>query len=300
MHKYRAYGLVIESDIALPVPQEAEGEPDLVIAEGAIADDTGGANRFRNWEAEPGRFLGHFPPTGSVLIVEGQRVTYRRNGDADDTYIVSILLGTCLAAALMQRRILPLHSCSVLTEKGVVLVMGPSGAGKSTTLGGLLELGLPMLADDVTGLVIGDDGLPVAIPGFPAMRLWQDTLATLGHDTAGLPRVRSDLAKFYLPVDNFHNRPAPICGAIFIAPGNGSQMEIASLDPHLRVPTLSRFIFRKNFIDGMELRRFAFETVGAAARSIPMLRVVRPVQPVAPRDVASAILDALDQCEALV
>ena len=295
---YKAYGLTIRSDIELPaLPQVGGPVYDIDFRAGPVTPGDGGETKFRNWEASEGRFLAHFYNVCRVLVTGGDSVVYDRLPGNDDSQIVSVLLGTCLAAILMQRRVLPIHSCCVLTERGAVLVMGPSGAGKSTTLGGLLELGLPMLADDVTGLTLDAHGRPIAVPAFPAIRLWQDSLDRLGHVSTGLPRVRSDMEKFYLPASSFHNQPEPIRGIVRLAPSNGEHLRIEPIDTADQVETLSRFIFRKNFIDGMKLRRFAFEHVASTVNAVTMLKAVRPAGGIEPRELASRVLAAMDEFE---
>ncbi|MXO90815.1 hypothetical protein [Pontixanthobacter aquaemixtae] len=295
---YSAYGLAIRSDIDLPALTEIDADTiDIEIRGETIPEDAGGKTKFRNWEAESGRFLSHFHNVGRILVTGGDTILYDREAGADDTQIVSILLGTSLAAALMQRELVPIHSCSVMTDKGAVLVMGRSGAGKSTMLGGLLELGLPMIADDVTGLDIADDGTPIAIPGFPAMRLWQDSLERLGRSSEGLAQVRSDMAKYYLPVPAFHNHEEPIRAIIHITGSNKAAVEIEPIAPANKVEMLSRYIFRKSFIDGMGLRPLAFGRVAATVDKVTMLSITRPAHAVKPRNLAQQMLDEIGKAE---
>ncbi|MDN3644826.1 hypothetical protein QWY75_01250 [Pontixanthobacter aestiaquae] len=297
---YSAYGLAIKSDIELPALAHIEPtEPDITIAAATIPADAGGKTKFRNWEAEPERFLSSFFGIGRFLITGGDTIHYDRDAGADDTQIISIILGTALAAAMMQRRILPIHSCSVMTDQGAVLVMGRSGAGKSTMLGGLLALDLPMLADDVTGLDFDNNGQPVAIPGFPAMRLWEDSLTKLGHSTDGLPQVRSDIRKYYVPVENFHTTRARIRAIVHLTVSNETNVRIEPLGDAERVECLSRFIFRKKFIDGMGMRRFAFEQVAKTVNQVPLLRVTRPAVAVEPKRLAQQMLDHIATAEAV-
>ena len=300
MPVYSAYGLAIRSDLELPALATIDSDAiDITISAGSIASDAGGSNKFRNWEAEPGRFLSHFFNVGRILVTGGDTILYERDDATDDSQIVSILLGTGLAAAMMQRKLLPIHACSVLTDRGAVLVMGRSGAGKSTTLGGLLKLGLPMLADDVTGLALDPEGRPIAVPGFPAMRLWQDSLDHLGESSEGLVHVRSDMQKYYLPIANFHAEPAPIRSIIHLTTSNETALKINPIDPMHSVEVLSRFIFRKNFIEGMNLRPFAFKQVTRTVDQAIMLRVTRPITPIAPRELAQMIIERLDTIEAV-
>ena len=298
MHYYSAYGLTIASDIVLPALAPAPvGPADISIAAADIPDSFGGNIRFRNWEASPSRFLSHFHDTGRVLVEEGSRISYDRFAACDDSQIVSIILGTSLAAALMQRGILPMHACSVLTDHGAVLVMGASGAGKSTTLGGLLELGLPMMADDVTAITAADDGTVVAIPAFPAIRLWEDSLTALGRTSEGLQQVRSDMNKHYLPIERFHAKTEPVHAVFQLVPDNGANLRIVPIEPAFQVATLSKFIFRKNFIDGMELRKPAFERIAQMANQVRLFEVRRPPIAIPPSAVAQAMLDCLRESD---
>lgn len=299
MPNYTAYGLTIASDMALPALRPCDAATaDITMAEGLIPEGAGGPVKFRNWEAGPDEILTVYYDVCRVWIHSGDTIIYERMEGVDDTQIVSVLLGTSLAAALMQRRMLPIHSCAVLTDKGVVMVMGPSGAGKSTTLGGLLEFGLPMLADDVTGIRLDDSGHPIAIPAFPAIRLWEDSLTSLGHTSDGLPQVRSDMAKYYLGAENFHDQPEPVRAMIYLNPSLDEDLHISEVKPELRVPTLSRFIFRKNFLDGMGARRFAFETVAGMVDRITMLEVRRPKSGMQPALLAKEALQFLAETEA--
>lgn len=301
MANYRVYGFVIASDLPLPVlPRVEEGEPDVVIAAGPVPESEGLRTQFRNWEAEPDRFIATFHETGRFLVSGGNRITYQRFDHADDSQVVSILLGTCMAALLMQRRILPLHSCSVRTDEGAVLVMGVSGAGKSTTLGGLMALGLPMMADDVTGIVFREDAKPMAVPAFPATRLWQDSLEKLGHRTAGLPRVRTDLAKFYRSVDGFHTEAEPIRAIVYLKATNAAAHRFQPIEPAKQVECVARFVHRKNFLDGMDLRRWGFESAVAIVRKVPLFELARPSGWVEPVDLAKTLLGGIAAGEEMV
>lgn len=298
MPNYRIYGLVIGSDIPLPVlPEAADGVPDVVIAAGPVAETDGLQTQFRNWEAEPERFIATFYETGRFLVRDGNRIVYQRFAHADDTQVVSYLLGTCMAALLMQRRILPLHSCSVHTSGGAILVMGVSGAGKSTILGGLMALGLPMMADDVTGIVFGDEGKPIAIPSFPATRLWQDSLEKLGYSSDSLPRVRSDLAKFYRPIAGFHPEAAPIRAIVYLKATNGDDPRFRAVEPAERTECVARFVHRKNFLAGLGLRRWGFDCAVALVRAVPLFELARPSGWIEPPQLARLLLEGVEAAE---
>lgn len=296
---YQAYGLRFSSDIALPFAEADDGPVNVRIAEGPVTmdrpeGDQPGSTRFRNWEAEPGRFCIQLYGSCTALITGGDTITYTPEPGADTAQIVSQLIGSGLAALVMQRDILPMHSCSVQTKKGAVIVFGQSGAGKSTMLGGLLQHDLAMLADDVTAVRFAQDGRAMASPAFPATRLWRDSLAALGQSETGLDRVREDMAKFYLPVSRFCDEPQPVYGLVWLSAGNNDEPHICEVPSAERVPLVSHYVFRKKFLAGLEKRRMAFATVGALVRGARVIQVKRPSGFIAPRELAGQVLDALD------
>ena len=125
------------------------------------------------------------------------------------------------------------------------------------------------------------------------MRLWRDSLAMAGKSEAGLPRVRSDLEKFYLPVTHYCRQPTPVRAIAYLTPYNGEDVKVSRLPPEQRIEVLSRFIFRKNFLAGLGLQRFAFETVAATVRHVEMFRIHRPARPVEPRAMAARLIAAV-------
>jgi hypothetical protein len=90
---------------------------------------------------------------------------------------------------LMLDRVLPLvlnllgdnvlHATAVLTPAGVCAFIGPAGAGKSTLAAFLSTAGYPPFCDDC--MVVRLNGDAYATPGYPGVRLWDDSLYALGH-----------------------------------------------------------------------------------------------------------------------
>ena len=175
----------------------------------------------------------------------------------------------------------------------VMALIGPSGAGKSTTLTGLPEAGCTMMVDDVTGVQVSEGNAPLAIPAFPSVRVWQDVLERAGTDFSTLDRVRPDMAKYYVPVDNFHGEPESLAGIIYMVAGNGAEPSVSHLDPAQRIAPLRQMVYRKNFLKSFGLEAFAFRAIATLARDVPMVRFVRPTTAIPPVDVAKQALAAL-------
>lgn len=74
-----------------------------------------------------------------------------------------------------------LHASAILTPLGACAFTGPSGAGKSTLAASFLGEGYPVLTDDCLRLE-ERGGRIVAIPAYPGLRLWNDTVEALYGD----------------------------------------------------------------------------------------------------------------------
>ncbi|WP_161595905.1 hypothetical protein [Flavisphingopyxis soli] len=296
-HDYCVYGLTIASVLRLPhlLPATLVGKPaDVTIDFADLSfDEFGDGLSFRNWQAREGRLLFHAHAIGLFEISDGNRILVDRTAIATDADVVSIVLGTCMAALLQQRRILPLHSSAIVTDRGAVLTIGRSGAGKSTLLAGLLQAGCTMMADDVTGIVFDESGTPIALPAFPAMRLWGDSLGMIGHDSAPLARVRDDIEKFYLPVERFRADPLPVHMVILLTSNNDTETVVRPVPLAQRVECLARYVHRKNFLRGLGLQQYGFNTVTRLAQRIEMVSISRPSLNPRPGKMARHVLDHL-------
>lgn len=142
---------------------------------------------------------------------QGTRITLDPSLPEDGPAIRAFLLGTVFALVCQRRGVVPLHACSIRLEtpKGpvAIAVSAPSGTGKSTLAAEFRAQGCAVLADDVT--VVSSQGL--AIPTFPRLKLWNDTLRHFGQATETLERVRVGLDKFSIPLrQEFATDPLPL------------------------------------------------------------------------------------------
>ncbi len=128
-----------------------------------------------------------------------------------DPAIRAFLLGTVFAILCQRRGVLPLHACCIrlATPDGPVAIAftAASGIGKSTLAAEFRAQGCAILADDVTVL----DRQGMALPTFPRLKLWGDTLRRLDQPSQALERVRPGMEKFSLPLaKEFGTDPLPL------------------------------------------------------------------------------------------
>jgi hypothetical protein len=110
------------------------------------------------------------------------------------------------------------HGNTVRIGNVAVVLAGGKGSGKSTLTAALLARGHRLLSDDIAALRQESDGTFTALSGFPAMKLWPDSLA----NCAGLGKVKwrplmPGAEKLYLQLGahQFADHPARL-GALWV------------------------------------------------------------------------------------
>ena len=131
------------------------------------------------WQAAPGRFLLDVPSVARYLVEEGQRITIDAATFAHPLEIERFLRMTPLAALRYQRGSLAFHAAAVAGPSGAALIAGDSGTGKSALLANLMTRGWTMLADDIALADRDAEGRWWALPVYPEILLWRDTIDRL-------------------------------------------------------------------------------------------------------------------------
>lgn len=199
-HYYRAHGLLVASDIALPeLPLAgAAGHPDLSIAldgQLALPADSPPDEAFVPWADG---FLMRVPGAAHFHVRHGKEIRIRPMADADPGLLRLYLIGSALGMALHQRGLLVMHAAAVLQEGAVTLFVGDSGAGKSTLASKFAQAGHDVLADDVVAIQSDAQGVPYAWPGSTSFKLWTESLPGLGLEVATLVQVANRTEKYYV------------------------------------------------------------------------------------------------------
>lgn len=278
---YTAYGLRIQSELSLPdLLMAPPGEPDVSIHYGPVPDafphprGSGGA-----YQAIPGAFLLMVPGIARYLVRDGREICIDPAPSGTENEVRIFMLGSAMGALLHQRQRLVLHASAMQTDLGAVLFAGHSGAGKSTLLAAMLKRGYRMLADDITVVQFGADGVPVAIPGYPCTRLWADAAAKLDHPTELLRRVREPLDKYLLPVHQFCAEALPLRAIFALGIHNETDIRVESLEPMDGFQVLAFHTYRRRFVDALGVGQPHFRLVSAVAKEVPLTRITRPTSP---------------------
>ncbi len=247
MFRYTAYGLHIQSALALPeFIVDDQTEPDVYIQYGslgwAIPTEAGFITYLR---AAPQEVCLSWGSTANLLIRNGRDITIDALPGVDERVLRLFILGSGLGVLLHQRQQLVLHASAVVIDDQVVAFAGESGWGKSTTAAALHARGHRMMTDDLVVVEMRDDR-PVVIPGYPQLKLWPEAVEALGADPAALPQLRINIEKRAQATrDRFSAASLPLGAVYILAKGDGLRIE--ALPPQMRLMALVRNLYVSGF-----------------------------------------------------
>jgi hypothetical protein len=186
---YRAFGLTIRSDLALPeLDPDAADPPDVHIRLGSTGRPPPPLDTDVVFESEPEAQYVAWPSVGAFLTRGTHTIVVEPAPGISMPLLNLPLLGPVMARLLYLKGMLVLHASAVeLGGRGAVF-LGPKGAGKSTTVAAFVGAGHRLLTDDVLSLRISDVDNPCIVPGFPQLKLSKDAASRLvSHGAVAMP-----------------------------------------------------------------------------------------------------------------
>ena len=234
---YRAYGLTVHADVALPGlrPGSPDAPADLVVAAGPV-EGPSGFGRQRTVLR---------PPSGGALAVEDGRTITVDEAGSHPGYLRISAVTMGFAAALHQRGALVLHAGAVAVAGGAVAFVGHRGAGKSTTTTAMARAGHPLFTDDV--LVVPDVAAPLVAPGYAAVKLLDDAATALFGDADALPEVYAGAGKRSWAPKTAPDAPVPLRAVYVLGFGGALRAErlvardaVLALLPHVYTTVIDR------------------------------------------------------------
>ncbi len=274
---YKAFGLIIESEIAIPEFIPFSGEPDIFIGIGEVPEQIFNPHftgvRF---QASPGHFLLKVDHIANYYAEDGHTITIQPNPGVAEADIRLFLLGSAFGALIHQRGMLPMHGSSLSISNKAFIFSGISGVGKSTLAAGLMNRGYKLLSDDITVVSISEKGLPVVFAGFPGIKLWSDSILKLGMDPEKFSRVRANLNKHHIQVqENFHPHELNLGGVYVLQTRNTEGHQIENLKGIEKFNILKNNTYRLNFIRGLGNSEAHFRHLSALAAHCIVKRITR-------------------------
>jgi len=280
-YKYKAFGLKIESEFAIPEFHSAKFErAEININYGKNPNQISGMKDHGVlYQAKKDDFLLRLDTVGSFRVQSGRNITVERINNATDQELRLFLLGSAFGALIHQRGLLPLHGSTIIHKDQAISICGVSGAGKSTLAAALQKRGYTLLADDITAIDI-KNGKAWAFPGIPHLKLWEDVLKKMDEDPSSLDRLRPQLKKYRKPViKNKSEHPVELQTIIILSSRNKETFNLEEITGAEKFSVLKNNTYRSQFIVGLETAEKHFKLVAQLASHAKVYKIERPNSP---------------------
>ena len=282
---YCAYRLRVRSPFAVahgatPLAAPPGGEPDVTVRIGATpAALPAPVDKGAFWEAAPGACLITVPGVARFLITGGRDVLVEPRGGSDHD-VGAQLTPLVFTTVLQQRGVTTFHACAVEAGAGAVLFVGRSRSGKSSLLAALVERGYTMLADDAAGVVVPtSNGRPVALPAFPRLKLWADTLDALAWRGRARGKVHEEMEKYLVPEERFRNESQEVRAVCILGSRRQEGIEVETVPAAAAFRQLWAHTYYKKRLHGLGQQPVHFRTLTAMVERLPIMKVTRPAHP---------------------
>lgn len=277
---YRAFGLKFASDFYLPELIKAEDldEIDINIIKGIVPTDIDKVI----WEEEDvkisqNELIFEIEDVAKYYLRNGNFITVEPNKGSNNNSVRLYLLGMALGTILLQRGIVPIHGSTVVIDGKAIILSGVSGAGKSTLSSAFRKMGYSFLADDISVVVINEDGIPIVQPGYPQQKLWSDSLEIMREDTRHLLKVSTKENKYAVTIqEGFLDSPVPLAAIFEINPEKCKCVEISKIYGTDKLNTLLRNIYRGVLFKILGTKLEYFKQCLEISKSIEVFKLVRP------------------------
>ncbi len=288
---YRAYGLILESQIPFPgLPEDFESPPDVLITKGIVDEhlesprDTG-----YKYEASRNQVLINTYSIAKILVSDGKSMVVEPRKGALDIEIRLLLFGWGMGALLQQRNYLPLHAGVISSDDGCFVFCARSGTGKSTLLSTFLKKGYHLLDDNIAAIRM-ENGRPFVWPGNTEIKLMHDALIEFKDETFPLiGQVLRSSSKFAVNVSaQFCSFPLPI-KKIYVLKREDSSLNIGRLKGSALFHALTENTFCLQYAKSMGMISKHFNQIRWLAGYAPVHEVRFSTQSHSPGDVADAL-----------
>ena len=192
-------------------------------------------------------------------------------------------LGPVMGFLLRKRQVMALHASCVKIAGQAFAISGDAGQGKSTTAAALALRGYSVLCEDITATE--EIGATIrAIPGYPRVCLWPDSVEMLLGAPDALPALTPVWEKRYLPLDgqraSFWPENLALGGVyLFAARADGdSAPRVEALRPREALLLLVQNTYM-NWLLTREQRAAEFDALARLVQRVPIRRLVPHADP---------------------
>ncbi len=280
MHIYKAYNLVIASDEVLPelIPANKVKIDVQVHHTSSFEFLTSPSKWFMQWYLPGGELRVSFAKMNGGYLLRfneladffvskhGKEIVCMSRTEIPTETIHHLLLDQVIPLVINFKGGEALHASAVLTSDGVIAFSGQTGSGKSSVAGSFLKAGNSLMSDDCLPLIEKDRDI-YAIPAYPGLRLWEDSLDHLFGNNGNRKSVAHYTTKQRVCVEKkdgaYCNAPQPLkCVYTLGEPSEiqkGDDIVIEALSPRESIMELIKCAFRLDITDrGMLTRQLGF------------------------------------------
>ncbi|KIL49375.1 aldolase [Jeotgalibacillus soli] len=297
---YKVFGLTVASDILMPELIQVyleSGNSDIAVEKEDLSRqwaEHAEANKY--FYVEENLTMFQIPKVATFLIQNGNEILVSPMENTQEDQLRLYILGTCMGAILMQRKILPLHGSAIAIDGQAYAIVGASGAGKSTLASALLSKGYQLLSDDVIPVTLSEANIPIITPAYPQQKLWLESLNEFGMESDLYRPIIDRETKFAIPVEaHFVDEPMPLAGVFELIKTEADEVEIHSIQNMERFYTLFTHTYRNFFIAPSGLMEWHFSTSAKIINKIAMYQLRRPISRFTADDLSAVMLSSIEK-----
>lgn len=296
---YQAYGFNLRTTVSLDrflIPGVEPADLEYVVSYGrqppaldrseligeSVNVDSFGSPKLTVW-CRADQYWFHYSGVG-VYEIKPDSIFCYPDRDVLPEDLTNMLMGDIFSIWLELKGLPVLHASSVVVDGRAIGLLSHSGHGKSTLAATLVQVGCPLLTDDLLALKFRGNGI-WGHPGYPRMRLWQDeALHFLGH-SRDLERVHPDSTKRWVNVDaagfgQFCNIPQRLA-CLYLLTRRGAEesqdkVEISKVPLRDAVIELVRYSFDPFIVEGIGLQKKRMDLLTRLVREVPVRRAIYP------------------------
>lgn len=252
MYYYRCYGLEIASEIemlALLSSKETKADVCVCLKERIHFEKEGAKYINGFWVNAQGEVFFEVD-FGAMLVSGGSCIAFDLAGNGSIEEAVQHVLGSGIAAILMQQKKLVLHASAVMKKGKAILFVGHSGVGKSSTAWTCIKNGYKAISDDLA-VIDFEDGVPYVHHGFPRSKVSEDVILETEHkiDESETP-FNEDRLKYYRYPEQFVQSKVPISNIFLLSQKEvGAPKLTQNVDSILIFQVMYRNSFRFSLIE---------------------------------------------------
>ena len=280
MYYYTVFGLVIASEIVFPELRHASSARriDITVQYGYLEQFSSMAPPdSRNCLVSENKLLIDIVDVAKYLVSCGTEIIVHPVRGAAEETIRLFLLGSAMGGILHQRGFLPIHGNAIVQDGKCLIFAGHSGKGKSTLAAAFARRGFQILSDDLCAIKLSDHTAPLVMPGYPRIRLWEDSLSWIKSTLSECAGECYTKGKFIVPMDaGYCHSPRPLKKIYLLRFQNSPFIKFQPLNRLDSIVSLKKYTYRRRMIKKMNLEKSHYNRCAQLVRQVPITRVVRP------------------------